>query len=738
MNALLVIMFLGAAPQAAPPQSGAIECEAREAGVRCKDVLTVTPADDAQAGGRPLASSALSGDALRALGSDTRTLIDFAVRSAGASVGTQRIFVDGMPATGNVPAALISRIAVNADPFSVDNAGADQIRIDIDLREPPRRWSFDASGLSLGAGGGDTLSGASPPRSRNFSAGLSGPVPGLPMTFSLHGERYADHRQPVFASPVTGTLSSDPSTSMGTKTGSLTAGVVYAVARGRARVTWFDTSAALTHAGIGALVEGGAGSSIATSTRQLQSSWRLSGTGWISRGGFSWRRNGLDATADSRTPAVVVTNQRVAGGNEIAAQRRHSSGWTAREVFESAGGGRSWMVGAEAGHDAVRDAQQPNPSGRLQLASLDAPTGTWFITHGAVAARTSTLSAALFGQRILADSRRLTLRAGLRADWHDRDGLILSPRMALRTVAPAGLQIAAGAGLFADALNPELLLDVSRRSGSSAQYLVVPDMVSSGVAAAGQSTGLPLSARFVPGFTRRKDVVVRGAVQRRFGRWGIGAEHTWTEGLDLAGSTRVREPGALIDLVASDRRLRRRQTHARTTAAWKHHSLIVHYEHAHSFDDTDGAFSFPERSGGLNDEWGPSAAVARHNVGVVAGLNLPAAVRLSLAFDARSGRPFNILTGADTEGLATYTDRGGSSRNEGAGPSTRNASAYLYRAIELKRFRGVRIDAGVRLENLLNAANVRSVGQVRNSPLFGHALSVAPGRTVRVWVAAGR
>jgi hypothetical protein len=356
----------------------------------------------------------------------------------------------------------------------------------------------------------------------------------------------------------------------------------------------------------------------------------------------------LDATADSQNPAVVVTNQSIAGGNEIAAERRRSSGWTAREVFESAGGGRSWMAGAEVAHDAVQDSHEPSPFGRLQLASLDAPTGTWFITRGAAAASASTSSAALFAQRVLVDSRLLTVRTGLRADWQNGAGVMLSPRVALRTLAPGSVQMAAGAGIFADTLSPELLLDVSRRDGSRAQYLVVPGIAASDLGGALLSAGVPLSARFVRDFVRRKDVVVRGAVQRRFGRWNVGAEHTWTEGLDLSGSTRGRESGALIDLVASDRHLRRQQTHARVTSAWKRYSLIVHYEY-----DTDGAFSFPERSDGLRNEWGPSAAVARHNVGVVTALDLPAAVRMSLAFDARSGRPFNILTGADAEGLAT-------------------------------------------------------------------------------------
>ena len=567
---------------------------------------------------------------------------------------------------------------------------------------------------------------------------MSGPVRGVPLTFSIHESAYSDVHQPVFVSPATGNPFSDAAQTTRNDGSTLAVSAVYSVPRVRVRANFFDSRMTLAHAGIGALIAAGAGSSIASSNMQFQTSWRISGDTWIERGGVSWRRDSLDATADSQNAAIIVTQQSISGGSDVAAETRRSSAWTARNVFESAGGGHSWLVGAEVAHDDVRDPQQPNPSGRLQLPSLDAATGTWFVTRGTAAAAASTSSAALFGQRILADSRRLTVRAGLRADWQNRDGVIFSPRLAMRVLAPAGVQIGVGAGVFADTINPNILLEVARRSGSEAQLFVVPGIAPSDIAAASASAGFPLTARFSPDFTRRKDVVVRAVVQRQFGRWNVGAEHTWTEGLDLAGSARRLGSGTLVDLIASDRHLRRQQTHARATAAWKHHSLVIHYEHARSFDDTDGPLSFPERSDDLSNEWGPSFSVSRHSFGVVAALKLPAAVQISLAFDARSGRPFNILTGGDAEGLATYTDRGGLPRNEGIGPSTRTLSAFIYRPIVLKRLRGIKFDAGVRLENLLNTENVTTVGQVANSALFGRALAAETGRSVRVWLTAGR
>ena len=717
-----------------------MKCEAEKTDVRCKDSVTVTGDDASRTGGRPLNSVILSEEDLRALGPDPRVWFDFATRSAGASLGQQQIFIDGMPATGSIPAALISRIAVNADPFSVENTGVDQIRIDVDLKDPQRKWGFDTSGLPLGFGAGDRLARTAAPQSRSFTGGISGPIRGTPLTFAIHESSTSDYREPVFASPTSGSAFSQPGLTSGSKSNSFAASAVYTRPRGRIRADYFDSSLTLAHAGIGAIIGANAGSALSSTNRQFQTSWRITGDDWIERGGLSWRSNEFDATADSTAAAVVVTGQSISGGNETAAETRQSSTWMARDVFESAGGGRAWLVGGELSRDNLRDAQRANPLGRLQLASVDASIGTWFVTRGAEGAEVSATSAALFAQRMLYDSRRLTVRAGLRADWQDGDGVILSPRVALRTLAPAGVQFAVGAGLFSDAIFPDIRLYVARHSDAQAQYFVVPNAAAADLDAGVLSLagGLPLSARFDPDFTRRRDIVVRAAAVRKFGRWDVGADHTWTKGVDLGGAIREQMEDALVDLVASDRRLTRHQTHVRAVAGWKRYSLTLHYEDASSFDNTDGPLSFPERSADLAGEWAPSTIVSRHAAGAVVSLNLPAATHVSIAFDARSGRPFNTLSGGDAEGLGTYTDRNGLPRNAGAGPSTRELSAYFYRPIALKQLHGVKFDAGIRFENLLNSTNAVTVGQVLGSPLFGRALSAAPGRSVRVWLTAGQ
>lgn len=732
------LLLLSAEPPDDGTQDPAIRCESTDGGIRCNETLAVMDNDERHLDLRPVTSADLSQDDLRMLGPDTETLLSFALRSAGANVGRQQIFIEGLPADADVPAALISRIAVNADPFSVDNSGVDQIRVDVDLKDAPRRWGFDLAGLSFHAGGSDRLARSSAPQSSNFSAGLSGSIPGWPITFSVHGTRYSEAHNPVITSAETGAATADKTVTAGSDSASLAASVAYSTRRVRVRTMLLRSRSSLEHAGVGALVQPSAGSFISSTTSQSHTTWHVAGATWIQRGAISWRRLGFDSTANSTGPAVVVTAQRIDGSSDVTAEHRSSSMLNVRHVLESAGRGRPWLIGAELAHDGVADVQQPNPIGRLQLADPAAQNGTWFFVRGASATQASATSAAVFAQRTITDTRRLTLRTGARADWQAEDGTIVSPRATMRVLGPAGLQVGAGAGLFADTLSSALLIDVVRRDGSHGDYRVAPATAPFDPALVSAISGLPVTAALAPGFGRRRDAMLRAAVGRRFNGWDMAVEHTWTRGVDLAGSIREREPDRLVDVVASDRALIRHQTHARASTRWRRGTLTVHYEYAQSIDNTDGVFSFPADSDDLAGEWGPSVAVSRQSVGIVAAMTLPRAIRLSLAMDARSGRPFNAVTGRDAEGLATYTDRGGLPRNSGIGPSTRNVSAYLSRSVAAKGLRGLKIDVGVRVENLLNDTNAIAVGEVVGSPLFGRAINASPGRSIRVWVTTAR
>lgn len=73
--------------------------------------------------------------------------------------------------------------------------------------------------------------------------------------------------------------------------------------------------------------------------------------------------------------------------------------------------------------------------------------------------------------------------------------------------------------------------------------------------------------------------------------------------------------------------------------------------------DTDGAGTFPAFSYDLSTEYGRSALDVRHRFFLGGSLGLPWNLRLNPFLVASSGRPFNIITGSDSNGDLQFTER---------------------------------------------------------------------------------
>jgi hypothetical protein len=73
--------------------------------------------------------------------------------------------------------------------------------------------------------------------------------------------------------------------------------------------------------------------------------------------------------------------------------------------------------------------------------------------------------------------------------------------------------------------------------------------------------------------------------------------------------------------------------------------------------DTDGPLSFPDYSYALDNEYGPASTDVRHFLFLGTFLEGPWGLHIGPGIVARSGVPFNITTGQDTNGDALYTER---------------------------------------------------------------------------------
>jgi hypothetical protein len=86
-------------------------------------------------------------------------------------------------------------------------------------------------------------------------------------------------------------------------------------------------------------------------------------------------------------------------------------------------------------------------------------------------------------------------------------------------------------------------------------------------------------------------------------------------------------------------------------------SLFANYTLNKADSDTDGVNVFPADSQDLRGEYGRSALDIRHQVIAGGSIELPWELRLSPFMVARSGVPFNITTGQDTNGDTLFTER---------------------------------------------------------------------------------
>jgi hypothetical protein len=86
-------------------------------------------------------------------------------------------------------------------------------------------------------------------------------------------------------------------------------------------------------------------------------------------------------------------------------------------------------------------------------------------------------------------------------------------------------------------------------------------------------------------------------------------------------------------------------------------SFYANYTLNRARSDTDGANAFPADSDALAAEYGRSSVDIRHHFTGGGSFDLPWDIRLNPFIIARSGAPFNITTGLDTNGDNLFTER---------------------------------------------------------------------------------
>jgi len=686
---------------------------------------------------------------LEGISNNTSDLIRYAKLLAGAPSPADNTYVDGLPAKVLPPAEMVSQISVNADPFSAEFSDGDQNHIEITTGSLDRKLRFNLGGGSFGLGGNSILAPGLRSSSSWASPSASGPIPHLPFTFSFRGNFGSNWSQQLVqavgprAVGLPSTLTKAPT---GSTSGSGSVNLSYSKGKSsHGGVSYSQTNVVASNAGVGGLTVLEAGSGTELGSGEVRAFFEETSGHGVWRSGIVFDSSHSHLWANSTAQSVAVPGYFEAGGAPISDTQTTETAWTAKTVFQSNGGNRYWVSGATVSHAGDLETEVPNPEGQIEfdnlvdyLASLGGGvTGTWFFARGKGNLRHRSSAAAAFLQTEIWESQNSVVMGGLRADNQSGAGVGVSPRLSAVTIFH-GFVLRGGSGLFMHDWLNSVLVRALIDDGVHLQEFIATGVPLQANANALENAGVPLTSRISRDLVRPRAVMSKASIQRPLGNFVPGLEYTWTDSTHLLGSRRLPFDNGWMDLLESNRCLRKDEIHARVQYHWKGQNFTMNYEWIHSRDDTDGPFSFPEFQDNVRAEWAGSTGAPTHNASLVGSFRLPGALSVTALGSWHSATPFTILTGKDVEWDGLFNDRGGLPRNSGIGPAHRSVSLYGFRHVSFTRLlnerkNGLGVNVGLQADNVLGNRNYLSVGSVLGSPLFGQPLAALPGRSVRLW-----
>ncbi len=670
-----------------------------------------------------VSTSALGPDTLNIAGPDAWRWLHLAERAAGQPPGTKTLGINGLPADGPPPSDLIATIGVGADPFGAEVTGADRVRVEV-ATEPGRRWHFAISPGMAATRQHDLLMPSASRESQGRAASVGGPLnrTGTVRAFAAGSSSHVTS-QPTYVEAAIGGDRIAAGVSSTTGASGWTTGL--SARRNQLSVNAMVSASRLSvsNGGVGGRTGPSGAMDLETSALRLQTTWRYTGTRLGARGGFSAQRQHLDSSVLPAGPGVMFADRLLHGSPDTLALAQTATSWRAQHIVESPGTpARPWLAGVDIAADHLREDRTFNPEGVVFLAAPTAQHGAWVRRTGTATHGADARLFAVFGQRVIANSSRVWSRAGARAEWQPGAGVTIAPRVAIGVRAGQFL-VGANLGVFSDLWPAASALEYAFRAGAPV------------VLASQADRTFPITLTGSP--ARRTDLVMRMSAVRIIGHTRLSVEETLTLGRDLAGLTRQFDGQRLIDTLDHSRSMQRSQTRVRVDAPLRGWLATAHYEYAHALDDTDGPFALPAKQNGLADEWGPSTGIARHALTALVTGKLPEGIRVLISARVASGLPYSLLTGSDPDSLFTFTGRPSARRNQQRLPASSDVAAYLAKSFRLPRT-GLRLDSGLRLENIFGTLTPLEVERATSSAVSGRPVSAAGGRAVSVWTTIAR
>lgn len=279
-------------------------------------------------------------------------------------------------------------------------------------------------------------------------------------------------------------------------------------------------------------------------------------------------------------------------------------------------------------------------------------------------------------------SKRFFLSYGMRHEFqtHLQDRLNFAPRFSFAWNADkAGKStIRGGGGIFYTYLDSGITSELIRLDGGHQQNIVVqqpnffaniPSNIENGT-----TTRLPTIRQKAPGLNDPYTMIGSVSYERQlplklFGSVG----YTWNRGVHLLRSRNINAPlgftdkgqaivpfpgeGPILEYESNGLSIRHQMNINVRTGFSQKFTMFTGYTLATTHNNTDGANSNPANPYDLSTEWGRAGGDVRHNLFFGGQYTARWGLRLTPFIVARSGAPFNIITGRDNNGDNQYTDR---------------------------------------------------------------------------------
>ncbi|HUF02748.1 MAG TPA: carboxypeptidase regulatory-like domain-containing protein [Aridibacter sp.] len=407
------------------------------------------------------------------------------------------------------------------------------------------------------------------------------------------------------------------------------------------------------------------------------------------------RRNSEEGGIES--PTIRVLDAFTGGGSNVGNAFSEDDRFEVQNFTSFLLDKHSIKVGGRLRHTRTVNASPNNFAGTFTFESLDqyreailgnaVPT-QFTIAGGDPEASVSQTDFGLFAQEDWKVNQGLTLSFGLRYENQTNidSNYDLAPRFgfAWAPFAAGGdpkTVIRGGYGLFYDRFGSNLTLQANRFNGVNQQRFIVedPDILDDVVFTLDGVSNVPtieqLSAFQQPQTTRVVSPEIKSPYTSQFAvsverellfSTTISATYLNTRTRRLLRSRNINAPiegdrpfpeqGNIFQYEATGR-LDQQQLIVNFRTRFSDHSIFANYSLTDAKGDTDGAGTFPVNQYDLTGEYGRSSLDSTHRFVIGGNYAAPWGIRLRPFVIVRSGSPFNITTGTDTNGDTLFNER---------------------------------------------------------------------------------